>query len=174
MERIRARTLSGALASYATIIILGMIVLGPDFNQGPKFAPGPQRELLRALGGIVWGFNQWLWIMAAFGFARRHLSQRNGSVRRYLTDAIFPFYIIHELTIMVGGYYLTRIGLDVRLEFALLVTATALSCFITYEIVRRVAWLRALFGLKTLPAGMGWTTGLEPATAGITIRDSTN
>jgi hypothetical protein len=115
-----------------------------------------------------------LWITAAFGFARRYLRQRDGSVRRYLTDAIFPFYIIHELTITVGGYYLTRFGLDVRLEFALLVTATALSCFITYEIVRRIAWLRPLFGLKTLPAGMRWATALEPATAGITIRDSTN
>ena len=89
-------------------------------------------------------------------------------------NAIFPFYIIHELTIMVGGYYLTKIGLDVRLEFALLVIATALSCFITYEIVRRIAWLRPLFGLKPLAARMGWRTGLEPATAGITIRDSTN
>lgn len=151
LERIRARTLSGALVSYVTIIILGIVVLGPDFNQVPKVAPGPQLELLRALGGIVWGFDQWLWITAAFGFARRYLSQRDGSVRHYLTEAIFPFYIIHELTISVGGHYITRIGLDVRLEFALLVMATAMSCFITYEIVRRIAWLRPLFGLKTLP-----------------------
>jgi hypothetical protein len=39
------------------------------------------------------------------------------------------------LTVVVGGYYLTRLGLDVRLEYALLIAATTLSCFVTYEIV---------------------------------------
>ena len=28
-------------------------------------------------------------------------------MRRYLTNAIFPFYIIHILTVVGGGYYLT-------------------------------------------------------------------
>jgi hypothetical protein len=69
-------------------------------------------------------------------------------VRRYLTDAIFPFYIIHEMTITVGGYYLAGLGLNLGLEAMALIAATTLSCFATYEIVRRVAWFRPLFGLK--------------------------
>jgi hypothetical protein len=31
------------------------------------------------------------------------------------------------------------------------VAVTAASCVLTYELVRRVAWLRPLFGLKSLP-----------------------
>jgi glucans biosynthesis protein C len=69
-------------------------------------------------------------------------------VRRYLTEAIFPFYIIHELTITVGGYDLAKLRLNLGLEAALLIAATVVSCFATYEIARRVAWLRPLFVLK--------------------------
>jgi glucan biosynthesis protein C len=174
LERIRVRALTGALVSYTTIIALGIIVLGADFNWAPKGPPPAQPSLLPALVGIVWGLDQWLWIAAAFGFARHYLSQRDGPLRRYLTDAIFPFYIIHMLTVVVGGYYFTRLGLDVRLEYALLIVATALSCFVTYEIVRRVAWLRPWFGLKRLPARMGWPSQLKPATAAVTIWDDTN
>jgi glucans biosynthesis protein C len=153
-ERIRARTLFGALLTYAVMITLGIIVLGADFNWAKPAlgAPSAHQMLLRALAAVLWGFDQWLWIAAAFGFAHRYLAERDGPARRYLTDAIFPFYIIHMLTIVGGGYYLSMLGLDIRLEFVLLVTATALSCVVTYEIVRRVAWLRPWFGLKRLNA----------------------
>ncbi|HWW21658.1 MAG TPA: acyltransferase family protein [Steroidobacteraceae bacterium] len=174
LERIRARTLIGALMSYAAIISMAIIVLGSDFNWGPKAAPALHSSLLPALTALVAGFEQWLWIAAAFGFARHYFSQNDGPVRRYLTDAIFPFYIVHELTIVVGGYYLTKLGFDVRLEAALLIAGTALSCLVTYEIVRRVAWLRPWFGLKRLPANMGWPSQLKPATAGVIVWDDTN
>jgi glucans biosynthesis protein C len=62
-------------------------------------------------------------------------------MRCYLTNAIFPFYIIHILTVVVGGYYLTKLELDVvRLEYAMLI----------YEIARLVSWLRPWFGLKRI------------------------
>jgi glucan biosynthesis protein C len=147
-ERNRVGTLIGALASYGALITLVVSGTGPE--AGPE-ASTPARAILAALeSSSVLGFDQWLWIAAAFGFARRYLSERNGVLRRYLTDAIFPFYIIHMLTIQVGGHYLTRFGLSIGMEFALLVSATVFSCFVTYEIVRRVAWLRPLFGLKGL------------------------
>ena len=154
LERIRVRTLFGALLTYVVMITLGIIVLGADFNWAkPTLGrPSVHQTLLHAVASVVWGFDQWLWVAAAFGFAHRYLAERDGPARRYLTDAIFPFYIIHMLTIVVGGYYLSMLGLDIRLEFVLLVTATALSCVVTYEIVRRVAWLRPWFGLKMIKA----------------------
>jgi glucan biosynthesis protein C len=147
-ERIRAGTLIGALVSYTFITAFVVMMLSQGVT---KLAPALQPLPIRALSAMIWGLDQWLWIAAAFGFARRYLSLRDGPARRYLTDAIFPFYIIHQLSIQVGGYYLTGLGLDVRLEAALLIAGTALSCVVTYEIVRRVAWLRPWFGLKRGP-----------------------
>jgi glucan biosynthesis protein C len=155
LERIRLRTLIGALVCYAGIIAGLFMLLGADSNWSSTLASGvqvPHKVVIGPLIGMTFGFDQWLCIAAVFGFARHYLSERDGPVRRYLTDAIFPFYIIHQATILVGGYYLVRLRWDVRLEFALLVMATALSCFLTYEIVRRAAWLRPWFGLKTVQA----------------------
>ena len=39
-------------------------------------------------------------------------------------------------------------GLSAELEASIVIGGTAAACVVTYEIVRRVAWLRPLFGLK--------------------------
>jgi glucan biosynthesis protein C len=155
-ERVRRPALIGAVSAYALLIASAIIALGADFNWAPKVAAsqgsGSSVTPLLIYAGVLYGLDQWLWIAAAFGFARRHLSRRDGPARRYLTDAIFPFYITHEVTITVGGHYLTRLGLPLGIEAATLLGATALSCVITYEAVRRVGWLRPLFGLKLVAA----------------------
>src|SRR5262249_22917633 len=53
---------------------------------------------LRIYAGFAYGFYQWLCIVAVLGFARRWLN-RDSAARRYLTDAIFPYYIVHQTAI---------------------------------------------------------------------------
>ena len=164
-ERLRRPLLAAALTAYALIVASAIFALGADFNWAPKVsanqgAAAPVTALV-AYAGVLFGIDQWLWIAAAFGFARRHLAGRDGPVRRYLTDAIFPFYIIHMLTIAVGGHYLVQLRLPLPLEAAALVLATALSCVLTYELVRRTPWLRPWFGLKP----HGTMLALSPAPA---------
>jgi hypothetical protein len=92
----------------------------------------------------------WAAVLALFGFARRHL-RHDGPVRRYLTDAIFPYYIIHQTVIVLAGFYLTNLHIPVWVEAPALILVTVASCMIGYEIVRRISVLRPLFGLKLTP-----------------------
>ncbi len=87
-------------------------------------------------------------IMALLGFARQHLSNTDGPIRRTLTDAIFPFYIVHQTIIVVAAYNLNRLHMPVGLEAVILIALTAGGCWLTYVVVKRVALLRPLFGLK--------------------------
>ncbi|MEK9970678.1 MAG: acyltransferase family protein [Ferrovibrio sp.] len=96
---------------------------------------------------FLWALDQWVWILMLLGFARRLLNFDH-PVRRYLTDAVFPFYILHQTVIVVAGHHLTKLGLPAGAEAAILVATTAAACLIGYEIVRRVAVLRPLFGLR--------------------------
>lgn len=89
-------------------------------------------------------------IVAAFGFARHYL-RSDGPTRRYLTNAIFPYYIIHQTVLIVAGHYLTRLNLPAWVEAPVLIAIVAASCIVGYEIVRRVWLLRPLFGLKPEP-----------------------
>jgi glucan biosynthesis protein C len=97
-----------------------------------------------------YGIRQWASIVAVLGFARRHVTQ-SGPVLSYLTQGIFPFYIVHQTIIVVGEYWLKPMGLPAVDEGLILIAATAAGCLAAYEIVRRVWWLRPLFGLKAAP-----------------------
>ncbi|MFB6460240.1 hypothetical protein [Bradyrhizobium tunisiense] len=72
-------------------------------------------------------------------------------MRRYLTDAIFPYYIMHQTAIIVIAHALHDSGLPVGIEASIVIIGTALTCVVTYELVRRIAWLRPLFGLRAAP-----------------------
>jgi len=107
----------------------------------------PRSPMLRWFAGSAYGCYQWLAMAAVLGFARRHLTA-DGPVRRYLTDAIFPYYIVHQTAIIVIAHALQGSGLSAAGEAAIVISGTALTCAATYEIVRRIGWLRPLFGLR--------------------------
>lgn len=108
--------------------------------------------LLRLAVGRAYGFDQWPFIVAVLGFAGRWLN-RDSVARRYLTDAIFPYYIVHQTAIIAIAHALRGSGIPAGIEAGLIIGGTAGICIVTFEIVRRVGWLRPLFGLKAGAAG---------------------
>ena len=68
----------------------------------------------------------------------------------YLTEVGFPYYILPQTIIMMAGFWLTRRELPVSFEFGLLTATTVGGCVIGHEIIRRIAILRPLFGLKSI------------------------
>ena len=78
---------------------------------------------------------------------------RDSVARRYLTDAIFPYYIVHQTAIIAIAHALRGSGIPAGIEAGLIIGGTAGICVVTFEIVRRVGWLRPLFGLKAGAAG---------------------
>src|SRR3546814_19849046 len=51
----------------------------------------------------LWSIDQWAWILMLLGFAPRLLNH-DTAARRWLTDAVFPFYILHQTAIVVTGH----------------------------------------------------------------------
>ena len=96
---------------------------------------------------VLGGARHWLPVVAALGFARKHLRGRDGPWRRTLTEAVFPFYIVHQTLIVVAAYHLVRLGWPQGLEALALVALTAAGCTATYLLVRQVGWLRPWFGM---------------------------
>jgi hypothetical protein len=150
LEKARWKAFAGALASYCLMIGLALVFLGTQFDWGAKMDRSGGSVMLHFLGSSVYGLNQWLWITVVFGFAYHSLRGCDGPIHRYLTDAIFPFYIIHQTTIEVVGHYLAKERQPVGMEATLLIGGTIASCFATYEIARRIRVLRPLLGLKPL------------------------
>jgi glucans biosynthesis protein C len=127
-------------------VALALAVLGWAFISAWVADSRTPSLAMLLVAGAVYGALQWLAIVAVLGFAHRHLRQ-DSEVRRYLTTAIFPVYILHQTVIVVCAHALKPVDLHPAIEALLLVLVTASTCFLGYEVIRRVALLRPLFGL---------------------------
>jgi len=138
--RARWAALGIAAASWAALVTY--------FALAPEAPP----EWLRMTFRVVREAEAWGAILAALGFFHRHFAQADGPVRRVLSEAIFPFYIIHQTIIVVAGHHLDPLDLPLALEATLLISLTALGCWLFYELGRRAGPLRVWFGLSPEPA----------------------
>ena len=109
----------------------------------PDFLPP---EGLRLAMRAVTGLDQWLAPAAALGWARQW-NPGDSRARRYLTEAVFPFYIVHQTAIVLVVVALRPAALPVGVEAPLAIALTVLACVASFELVRRVDWLRPWFGL---------------------------
>jgi glucans biosynthesis protein C len=86
-------------------------------------------------------------IVALIGLADSYLN-RDHPWRRVLTEAVFPFYLIHQTIIVGVEGWLLHFGLPRAAEFAILLVATLGGCWIFYAVGREIGWLRPLIGLR--------------------------
>lgn len=98
---------------------------------------------------IAYGVQGWAAVAALIGIADRFWN-RDHPVRATLTEAVFPFYIIHQTIIVVVAYWLiVATDLPSGVDFVILVTATAAGCWLFYFLGRSIGWLRPLIGLRS-------------------------
>jgi len=88
-----------------------------------------------------------MWIFAVFGFAFRYLN-RPSKTLYYLSQGAYPIYIIHMVFLYLGSALILPLDIPVYFKFILLVVSTITGSFAWYEIIRRVNFLRPLFGLQ--------------------------
>jgi surface polysaccharide O-acyltransferase-like enzyme len=142
MDAIRWPALSIALACWAGLVILDAL---PD-----GLIPEAQLAYWRPAFRVLFAALQWTPILAVCGFAHRHL-QFDGAKRRYLTQAVFPVYIVHQTLIVSMAHGLKVAKLAPAIEGPLLVVLTLTLSFGIVELVRRVRVLQPLFGLAPEP-----------------------
>lgn len=140
MHRLRRHALLAAVCAYAAIVWY-------FFGSGYDDAGTPPPDALRMAQRVMWAVMQWCAIVAVLGFARG-IAFRDGPALRYLREAVFPVYILHQTLIVVLAHHAKAFALPAAVEGPLLVLATFALSFAGFEIVRRMRWLRPLFGLR--------------------------
>jgi glucan biosynthesis protein C len=111
-------------------------------------APAPDYSGKWVLYMLLHGFGSWCILVAILGFARSYLNSRSGFLE-YANEAALPFYILHHAAIVSIAYFVVGKSSSLLVEFiAIAVPATALAAGIYDVLVRRVAMLRFLFGMR--------------------------
>lgn len=161
------------LVYYGALLLCGAFLFGsPDLLQ----AMNRQRWLSFAVGVVAYGalhvgffegtvrptisdadrpafallsaLNTMAWLFAIVGFANRYLTRRPAFLSE-ATEAIYPFYILHQTVTVIAVYWLLQIGTPPVAGFILAVLATFLvTSAIYFGLVRPLWFLRPLFGLK--------------------------
>lgn len=106
----------------------------------------PDIAYWRILMRLVYALCAWSAMVAVCGFAHRHLNGDNAA-RAYLTEAVFPVYILHQTLIVSIAHLIKPAHLAPAPEGLILIALTLTLSFSVFELVRRVAFLRPFFGL---------------------------
>lgn len=90
----------------------------------------------------------WTALLAIFGWGQVLLDRRFRWLP-YCTEAVYPWYILHQSLIVPLAFWLSPVQLGPVLEPALVLGGTVGGCLLLHELViRRAPLLRPLFGLK--------------------------
>jgi glucans biosynthesis protein C len=93
--------------------------------------------------------NIWCWLLTIFGFGRKYLTFNN-ALLKYTTEAVYPFYILHQTVIICIAYYLIDWQAGMGLKFLVISAGMFLVCWVLFEGIRQINFLRPFFGLKPL------------------------
>jgi glucans biosynthesis protein C len=137
--RLRWRSLGLALALLALFTVLR------------SAAAQGQDGFLRQIARLVADLYMWAMVLAILGWAHLKLN-RPWRWLPWANESVYPWYMLHQTLIIVAVVWLAPLQLGPVAEPALLVAATVLGCWAITAGVRRVRWLRPLFGLKPAQA----------------------
>ena len=115
------------------------------FDEGTLGAFVQQVGFVLVSTGFAWSV-----IVALLGLAQLLLN-RPSKLLRYLSGAVFCYYIVHQTITIIVGYYLTQLQIGVWAEFWLVTIATFGGSALAYELLRRAGPLRILMGIKAPP-----------------------
>jgi glucans biosynthesis protein C len=105
-------------------------------------------SLPRAIRDVLLEYNSWVWVLGILGLGQRFLNFGSRSLH-YLSEASFPFYILHLLVQTVVTSFVVLISAGIAVKYVLLVVVSFAITFLVYEAARRIAPLHFLLGIKS-------------------------
>lgn len=133
--RLRKASLITALILFAVYISL----VANAVDDGPYW-----------MKATIWVFRVayiWTALLAILGWSHALLN-RPFRWLPWANESVYPWYILHQSLIVGLAFWLVPMKLGAVTEGAVILIATITGCYVISETVKRVAWLRPLFGLK--------------------------
>ena len=119
------------------------IVVGYGIAEGAEL----QIWMLGVLGPLAM-INATLVIVTVLSYGKRYMNADSRALR-YLSQASYPFYILHWVPIAVIAYFVMQWNLGAVASYLIIVPASFAATFLIYEVVvRRTSVTRFLFGVK--------------------------
>jgi len=139
----RIRSVSLMLA-----IILSLTGLVVGFGIKPEISENT--PILYLFLTFVRCFRVLLWIIAIIGFGEKYLNFNNRFLR-YASEAVLPFYILHQFVLLLIGYWVVQWQINALVKYVAIACLSLIVIMGLYVIIiKRFQVTRFLFGLKLI------------------------
>ena len=139
LQALRRRALGLAIVNAIAYLLILQVLLTDD---SPAWAVVATR--------LLSGLNTWLWILTVLGWSAT-LLDRPFRWLPYATEAVLPWYVLHQSLIVAAAYVLVPMKIGAFLEPLVVIAATVLGSALLHEfVIRRSRTMRLLFGMKLL------------------------
>ena len=97
----------------------------------------------------IWtAFESMSWMLAIFGYASLYLNKPSRKLA-YFSKAVYPVYIVHMPLQYFFSYYIIPLSLPAAMAVVLLLILAFGGSLTLYAFsLKRIKWVRPLFGLK--------------------------
>jgi surface polysaccharide O-acyltransferase-like enzyme len=147
-QRLRWRTLGVAMLAIGMELGLRWLGHHPPAGPMPEWTLQVPWYTVERVARVTY---TWMALLAIFGWGRAWLN-RPFRWLPYCSEAVFSWYILHQTLIVALAWWLIPMRLGAATEASLVVAGTIAVCLLLHEgLIRRIGWLRPLFGLKPRP-----------------------
>ena len=98
-------------------------------------------------GMLIYSLVRVVGVLMVLALAYKYLNKKS-SLLSYFSDAVYPFYILHQTIIIVLAYNLAPLELGPIIEPLSVILCTILLCLISFEVIRRIDILKPVFGVR--------------------------
>lgn len=95
----------------------------------------------------VYYLTTWAFLVAILGLGRQFLN-RGSQLLTHLSGISYPYYMIHQLVIIVIGYYIVRMDASIAVKFLLIVAVSSILTYVLAVAVNQTELTRFMFGLR--------------------------
>ena len=143
---------------YMSFLVFGFMVISSEkLQRSIQTLRWP--SLAIAIAMSVWWYTTagehddlvcWGWILTFLGFGMRYLNI-NKPALKYASEAVLPFYILHQTVLLGVGYFVVQWSIPDLLKWAVIAVGSLAIIGGIYEgLVKRSNLLRFLFGMKLM------------------------
>ncbi len=144
--RIQENIRKYAFAALITAVVLQAIQYVLQYGIRPDI---PESFGTDAVFRILVTLRSWCWIMAIIGLGSRYLNFNNRFIG-YASEAVLPFYILHQTIILIIGFFIVQWSTGIALKYLVIALTSFIAIMAIYELlIRRFNGLRFLFGMRT-------------------------
>lgn len=106
----------------------------------------PQYSVQYLFSLLLKNVNSFAWVISILAMGKKFLNLSH-SLLPGLNRGILPFYILHQTVLIMIGYYVIQWDLTITEKFILILTVSFIATVGMYQIIRRMKYLRPLFGM---------------------------